>query len=82
MAKTVLRRQPKRPLWQRILGPIGEISVLRSVFGGFSFFEPYQLDSSRVDYELARALYNNTHDRYKLGAAFARPVINTTAGFM
>src|SRR5690606_10284167 len=37
---------------------------------------------SRVDYDLARDLYTNTDDRYKLGAGFARPVINTTAGFM
>lgn len=68
---------------QRLLGPIGEISALRwlgaRIIGEYT---PYTLDSSRVDYDLARALYANTDDRYKLGAGFARPVINTTAGFM
>lgn len=46
------------------------------------FFTPYKLDSSRVDYALARELYRNTNDRYKLGAGFAKPIINATAGFM
>jgi hypothetical protein len=35
-----------------------------------------------VDYELARGLYRNTVDKYKLGAGFARPIVDTTAGFM
>ena len=48
----------------------------------FGFFTPYTLDSSRVDYALARELYRNTNDRYKLGAGFAKPIVNTTAGFM
>jgi hypothetical protein len=43
---------------------------------------PYRLDSSRVDYDLARQLYRNTADKYKLGAGFAKPIVNTTAGFM
>ncbi|GAW29588.1 phage portal protein, partial [Carboxydocella sp. ULO1] len=43
---------------------------------------PYVLNSSRVDYELARQLYHNTHDDYKLGAGFAKPIVNTLAGFM
>jgi hypothetical protein len=61
----------------------GEISALRDWMPSFySYITPYKLDSSRIDYRLARALYNNTDDRYKLGAGFARPVINTTAGFM
>lgn len=83
MAESRLRRKPKRRLVQRLLGPIGEISALRwlgaRIIGEYT---PYTLDSSRVDYDLARALYTNTDDRYKLGAGFARPVINTTAGFM
>lgn len=79
MTSTALRRRSV-PWWRRIFG---EISALRSVsLQPFGFFTPYQLDSSRVDYALARALYRNTDDRYKLGAGFARPVINTTAGFM
>jgi hypothetical protein len=42
----------------------------------------YTLDSSRVNYWLTRELYRNTNDGYKLGAGFAKPVINATAGFM
>ena len=67
----------------------GEISKLRQgIFGRFGSLigggwnVPYVLDSTRVDYELARQLYHNTHDDYKLGAGFAKPIINTLAGFM
>lgn len=42
----------------------------------------YKLDSSKVDYPLARKLYQNKDDKYKLGAAFVKPVINSTVGFM
>ena len=68
---------------------VGEISRLRQgVFGKFgsliggSWNVPYVLNSSRVDYDLARQLYHNAHDDYKLGAGFAKPIINTLAGFM
>jgi len=64
---------------------IGEISKLRGgIFGfiGGSSGQAYSLDSSRVDYAKARALYKNTDDDYKLGAGFAKPVINTTVAFM
>lgn len=68
---------------------VGEISKLRQgIFGRFGSLiggrwnVPYVLNSSRVDYELARQLYHNTHDDYKLGAGFAKPIINTLAGFM
>jgi hypothetical protein len=68
---------------------VGEISKLRQgIFGKFgsliggSWNVPYVLNSSRVEYELARQLYHNTHDDYKLGAGFAKPIINTLAGFM
>lgn len=69
---------------------VGEISKLRQnifsnlgwrIIGG-SYGAPYKLDSSRVDYAKARALYKNTDDDYKLGAGFAKPVINTTTAFM
>jgi hypothetical protein len=69
---------------------VGEISKLRQgifsnlgwrIIGG-SYGAPYRLDSSRVDYAKARALYRNTDDNYKLGAGFAKPVINTTTAFM
>lgn len=64
---------------------IGETSILRDWRAGnwgYQFSRPYTLDSGRVDYTLARELYRNVNDKYKLGAAFAKPVINTTAGFM
>ncbi len=68
---------------------VGEISKLRqNIFGRFGAIltgrwnVPYVLNSTRVDYELARQLYHNTHDDYKLGAGFAKPIINTLAGFM
>lgn len=67
---------------------IGEISKLRQSLGLFGqviwgrWNVPYVLSSSRVDYTLARQLYYNTHDDYKLGAGFAKPIINTLAGFM
>jgi len=69
----------------------GEISKLRNVFSLFtsywalktgSYTSAYKLDSSRVDYLKARALYDNTEDKYKLGAGFCKPIINNTAGFM
>ncbi len=76
-----------KPVWMK--KAIGEISKLRqgffgkfgSLIGG-SWNVPYVLNSSRVDYDLARQLYHNTHDDYKLGAGFAKPIINTLAGFM
>ena len=68
---------------------VGEISKLRmNIFGQFGTIltgrwnVPYVLGSSRVDYALARQLYHNTHDDYKLGAGFAKPIINTLAGFI
>ena len=42
----------------------------------------YSLDSSRVDYGLARGLYKNNKDDYKLGAGFAKPIIDTIPSFM
>ncbi|MCD9025760.1 phage portal protein [Cohnella sp. NL03-T5] len=40
------------------------------------------VDDSRVDYEKARSLYENTDDNYKLSAGFCKPLINAKAGFM
>lgn len=45
-------------------------------------FTTYTLDSSKVDYGLARELYQNKNKKYELGSAFIKPVINSTAGFM
>lgn len=65
---------------------VGEISKLRSrmSFGvtGGTMGAGYQLDSSQVDYELAKQLYYNTHDDYKLGAGFAKSIINNSVSFM
>lgn len=64
---------------------IGEMSRLRnnivSMLGG-TVHASYKLDSSRVDYELAKQLYDNTHDNYKLGAGFAKSIVNTKVSFM
>jgi hypothetical protein len=46
------------------------------------FGTTYSLDTSTVDVALARALYQNTDPRYKLGAGFAKPSINVPVGFM
>jgi hypothetical protein len=45
-------------------------------------FTTYTLDSSKVDYRLARELYQNKNKKYELGSAFVKPVINSTVGFM
>jgi len=66
----------------------GEISKIRQVVASRasivtgSLGDVYKLDTSRVKYDLARELYNNERDEYKLGAGFAKPVINTCVGFM
>lgn len=60
-----------------LMKPIGEMMRLNGGTAG-----TYKLDSSKVDYKLARNLYQNKDDRYKLGAAFIRPIVNSTVGFM
>lgn len=70
----------------------GEISKLRSRLllpfgwgGGLStggIGGTYKLDSSKVDYALTKSLYYNDHDDYKLGAGFAKSVVNNTVSFM
>ncbi|AJA42404.1 phage portal protein [Alkalihalobacillus alcalophilus ATCC 27647 = CGMCC 1.3604] len=64
---------------------VGEISKLRQkaharLFGGKAHAS-YTLDSKRVDYPLARELYHNTAEDYKLGAGFVKPIVNTVAAF-
>ncbi|SFH21460.1 Phage portal protein, SPP1 Gp6-like [Desulfotomaculum arcticum] len=84
-----MRKTVNKAAWYKRAA--GEISKLRNAFSVFtsfwalrtgSYFSAYKLDSSRVDYARARALYDNTDDKYKLGAGFSKGVINTTAGFM
>lgn len=65
----------------------GEISKLRSSLSGLSLFggsagTVYKLNSTKVNYAKARLLYHNEDDNYKLGAGFAKPIINTAVGFM
>ena len=64
----------------------GEMSKLRMpTVSGFRFGSignAYTLDTEKVNYELARSLYDNTNEDYKLGAWSAKPVINTCVGFM
>ena len=65
----------------------GEISKLRTRTWFFNvnnmYSSPYSLGiEGHVDYKKARDLYYNRNDSYKLGAGFAKPIINTLAGFM
>ncbi len=52
-------------------------SLTGGIFGG-----TYTLDTTRVDYKFARELYNNTAEKYKLGAGFAKKIVNAAVGFM
>lgn len=71
--------------WGRITG---EMSKLRNGLSGLfglvtgSIGGVYKLDSTRVDYRKARELYDNTAEEYKLGAGFAKKIVNATVGFM
>lgn len=69
-------------MWSKITGEMSKLR--RKVWGTITgkWSSAYKLDSSTVNYEMARELYNNTHDDYKLGAWVAKPVINTTVGYM
>jgi hypothetical protein len=70
--------------WDKISG---EMDKLRTMFGRLNikvsgFTSSWKLDSSEVDYALARALYDNVKDDYKLGAGFCKKIINSKAGFI
>jgi len=79
----------------RISGAIGEMKnrTLRAL-GELTGWEPlvrssggrlismYSLSSNRVDYQLARELYYNQNDNYKLGGGFSKPIINAAVGFI
>ncbi|UKM63108.1 portal protein [Weizmannia phage Youna2] len=80
MAKITMPTKPS--IWKRI---VGEISNLRNKFAGLTtgkYGSTYTLDSSKVDYTLTRGLYHNSLEKYKLGAGFAKPIIDTTVGFV
>lgn len=55
----------------------GEMTRIRG-----TTYATYKLDSSKVDYKLARELFQNKSSSHELGAAFIKPVINSTVGFM
>ncbi|NJJ37834.1 phage portal protein [Paenibacillus apii] len=67
---------------------IGEISKIRLGIAGLwgivtgAIGSGYTLNSTRVNYAKARELYENTADDYKLGAGFAKKVVNATVGFI
>lgn len=67
---------------------VGEMSKLRQGISGLwgvvtsGIGGTYKLDSTRVNYAKARALYDNTEENYKLGAGFAKKIVNATVGFM
>ncbi len=65
----------------RVVGEM--LSSLRNTVSSVSLFgaSTYQLDTSKVDYEKTKGLYYNTEKDYKLGAAFAKPVIDIMVGF-
>jgi len=61
----------------------GESSVVQSgMTVRTSTFQTYTLDTTRVNYTIARELYQNVNSKYKLGAGFVKPIIHTIAGFM
>lgn len=63
---------------------VGEISAIQggTIISANAFQYAYSLDASRMNYALARELYKNINDKYKLGAGFVKPLINTITGFM
>jgi hypothetical protein len=78
-----------RPWYKKAVQPIIDTGIFKAVAGEMSRLRVaggstavYVLDSSRVDYATARQLYANTIDSYKLGAGFAKPIIDTAVGFM
>ncbi|OKP78744.1 hypothetical protein A3844_28950 [Paenibacillus helianthi] len=74
--------------WTLVDRVVGEMSKLRQGVAGLwgvitgTLGGTYRLDLSRVDYAKARALYDNTEENYKLGAGFAKKVVNATVGFV
>ena len=63
----------------------GEQSNLRiSVSNGFnqSYKDSYVIDNTEVNYSLCRQIYLNTHENYKLGGGFAKPIVNNLSSFM
>lgn len=66
----------------------GEMSKMRTSTEGLlgrirgTITGRYHLDTSKVDYDMARNLYDNTDDKYKLGSGFSRVIVNNRAAFM
>jgi hypothetical protein len=64
-------------------GVLGETSALRGNALNSRFWpRPTPMNTSRVNYSMARALFNNELPAYKLGGGFAKPIVNAKAGFI
>ncbi|MFD5022298.1 phage portal protein [Paenibacillus sp. NPDC058367] len=76
------------PKWIWMDKVFGEMSKLRQGLSGLwgvvtgTLGGTYTLDSTRVDYAKARALYDNTEESYKIGAGFAKKIVNAPVGYM
>lgn len=68
--------------WGKVTGEMSKLRESAYRFFGGSFHNAYKLDSSKVSYERARELYRNTNNDYKLGAGFAKPVVNAQVAFI
>lgn len=65
----------------------GEQSTLRNyslISSGLqqAFRDKYVVDKTEVNYSLCRQLYLNSHENYKLGSGFAKPIVNSIVAFM
>lgn len=71
-------------MFDRIRDVLGELRGWRPILRtSRRNLAEYTLHSKkRVDPELARQLYYNENDEYKLGGAFPKPIINAVVGFM
>lgn len=77
-------------MWGKISGEMsklrgGIVSLMNGLgwsLSGGSIGGTYTLNTTKVDYEFARQLYHNEAENYKLGAGFAKKIVNATVGFM
>jgi hypothetical protein len=71
--------------WRAVTGKVSETGVFGQAFKN-SLFNDVTIDYTRNDYDLYRSLYygvsiNGKAQDMLIGAMFAKPIINTTAGF-
>lgn len=61
----------------------GTKNIVLSRFNVSNYVPQYNLGATeKFNVELARQLYNNTNNAYKLGAGFVKPIINSDVSFM